>query len=108
MSKKRISKKVNSVVKNYLSLLKQDNFLVQQVFIFGSRVNGRARGDSDLDIAIVSDQIKDDFQGNLYLLKKAHQLPDSMFIEPHGFHPKNFINESPLVWEIKKNGIRMK
>lgn len=108
MFKKKLTKKLNLLVQNYLDLLEQDHFPVQQAFVFGSRITGQARLDSDLDVAIISRNVTDYFDSNVYLLKKAHQLSDSILIEPHGFNSKDFVNDSPLVWEIKRTGIRVR
>ena len=53
---------------------------------------------------IVSSQFKDYFEALNYLGNKARQVEK---IEAHPYHPKDFINEDPLVWEIKKTGIKI-
>jgi len=109
MSKKILDKKIKNIVNEYLSLLEKDNFFIQKVFVFGSRVNGNYHINSDIDVAVISPNIKRSFHDQAFLLKKAHQLNNNKFyIEPHGFNPKDFIDESPIVWEIKQTGIRIK
>lgn len=40
-----------------------------------------------------------------YLLLKSYNI--DAIIEPHPYHPRDFVNEDPLVWEIKKTGIEI-
>lgn len=40
-------------------------------------------------------------------LVKASGIPIDFAIEPHPFNPKDFIDENPLVWEIKNTGERV-
>jgi len=109
MPKKILDKKIKKFVDQYITLLEKDNFSVQKVFVFGSRIKGNFHHDSDIDVAVISSHLKRSFNDQIYLLNKAHQLKNSrFFIEPHGFHPKDFIDESPIVWEIKSTGIRIR
>lgn len=109
MAQKRINKKIKKIVSNYLARLELDNISIDRVFIFGSQINGQARGDSDIDLAIVSRNLGNTMQSAKYLLRKAHEGDaETFYIEPHGFHPKEFIDENPFVWEIKKTGLQMK
>ena len=61
---------------------------------------------SDIDVCIISPEFKDYFKALHYLLKKSYQI--KAIIEPHPYHPKDFVNEDPLVWEIKKTGVEIK
>lgn len=109
MAKKRINKKIEKIISDYLTRLESDNISIDRVFVFGSQVKGRARSDSDIDLAIVSKNLDNTMRSAKYLLRKAHEGEvETFYIEPHGFHPKEFIDENPFVWEIKKTGFRIK
>jgi len=58
-------------------------------------------------VAVVSDKMKRNRDKNRFLLWHIRRDVDSM-IEPHGFTVKDFedIND-PMVYEIRKTGIRI-
>ncbi|MDI6839477.1 MAG: hypothetical protein QMD71_01260 [bacterium] len=62
---------------------------------------------SDFDIAIVSSNFTGDPVKDVRTALPALKKSDSR-IEPVYFHPKDFRDENPLVWEIKKKGIRIR
>lgn len=103
--KKKLTKKIENDVKNYISILKKDKIPIKKVIVFGSQAKNTARPDSDIDVCVISPKFKDKFKALHYLLMKTYTL-DSL-IEPHPFHPKDFVDQDPLVWEIKKTGVRV-
>lgn len=104
MVKKTLPKKVTTEVKNYLQLLKNDGFNVRSAIVFGSNAKGKANAWSDIDVCIISNDLKKKKWPFEYLWVKTAQLKNNR-IEPVGFTPEDFIDESPLVWEIKQTGI---
>ena len=42
-----------------------------------------------------------------YLWVRKRDKDSRAMIAPVGFHPKDFVEEDPLAWEIKKTGIRI-
>lgn len=109
MSRKRIDPKIGKVVNNYLKVLRKDKLPIESVFIFGSRVTGRAGKDSDIDVAIISPKLHNNLSSTKYLLKKAHQLESlEFYIEPHGFNTKEFVRENPFASEVMETGVRIK
>jgi len=103
MTKKNLPKKIEKDVKEYINVLKHDGLPIEKVIVFGSQVKKTNRKNSDIDVCIISSRFKDSFNALHYLLMKSYQI--KALIEPHPYHPKNFVNEDPLVWEIKKTGI---
>ncbi len=109
MAHKTIEPKVKKLVEDYIRVLENDHLPIEEVYIFGSRVTGKARWDSDVDVAIVSSKLHNSLSSTKYLLKKAHQLKSpSHTIEPHGFHSTDFVDDNPVVWEIKTTGIQIR
>lgn len=103
MAKKKIPKIIQKKINAYLRLLHQDKLPIQQVFLFGSWAKGTASKDSDIDLCIISKDFSkiDPWQ---YLWTKRIELDDYV-IQPVGFHLKDFRDEDPLAYEIKKTGI---
>ena len=108
MAQKRIPKKAIAAIQDYVSTLKKDNLPIKQVILFGSFAKGRQTRGSDIDIRIISPKFKTPWQALQYLwLKRA--IKDTEFaIEPIGFSPKDFKQDTPVISEIKKNGVTIK
>lgn len=104
--RKVLPKRIKKDVLDYVELIKNDKIPVEKVIVFGSYVKGKPHKGSDIDICLISPNFKDSFSALHYLLKKSYQIKS--IIEPHPYHPKDFIDEDPLVWEIKKTGIEVK
>lgn len=105
MVKKRnlISDKKKAI--SFIELVRANGIPVDSAFIFGSRVKGKVHSGSDLDICLVSPIFSDRFDDRLRLMRLRREIDYS--IEPHPFHPKDFVDENPLVWEIKRTGKRL-
>lgn len=106
MAQARIPKDIQIRTRRFVNLLRQENFPVQKVILFGSHAKGKATKWSDVDLCVISRKFghkKGLIDPWDYLWKKRFELKD-YGIEPLGFHPNDFVEEDPLVWEIKKNG----
>ena len=107
MAKKRIQKKVEKKIKDYVDVLKQDNLPIKKVILFGSYAKGTQHKWSDLDVCVVSPKFHNFFNDMQYLLIKRIDAT-SPHIEPVGLNPKDFHETSFLVEEIKRHGIEVK
>ncbi len=107
MTRKRIPKKIDKSIQEYLNALKKDKLPIDQVFLFGSYAKGKQHAWSDIDLCILSPQFKNPWTAMQYLWSK--RLTDSgTTIEPIGFTERDFINtRSLLTEEIKKTGIKI-
>ena len=95
------------IVKNYAKKLKEENYPFSAIYLFGSCAKGKSHKWSDIDVAVVSDKLKRNRDANENLLWHIRREVDSM-IEPHGFTVKDFQDDSnPMVYEIKKTGIKI-
>jgi len=106
-TKKIISKKINDSVLDYLKHLKEKGLLINRAFIFGSQAKGVHHKWSDTDVCVVSSGFKGKIDPLEYLWINKRDKDTRAMISPIGFHPKDFVNESPVVWEIKKHGVRV-
>lgn len=105
MAKKRNLKSDKKKAISFIELVKASGIPLESAFVFGSRVRGKIHSGSDLDICLVSPVFSDRFNDRLRLMRLRRKIDYS--IEPHPFHPKDFVDEDPLVWEIKKTGKRL-
>lgn len=95
------------IVKNYLGCLRKRGIPVEELLIFGSRVKGTSRKDSDIDVAVVSSWFNADDDEKRALLWNVRTCRE-YDIEPHGFSLQDWANDvDPMVHEIKKTGERI-
>ncbi|MBU4338036.1 nucleotidyltransferase domain-containing protein [Patescibacteria group bacterium] len=99
--------KVKKIVKKYAVKLKAKKYPFSAVYLFGSYAKGKPNQWSDIDVAIISDRMKKNWNKNEDILWKYTMDVDSR-IEPIGFTVKDFQdNNDPMVYEIKKTGIKI-
>lgn len=105
--KRKKIEQVKKKVKQYIQSLKNDGFLVKNVYLYGSYARGNFRLNSDIDVCVISDNFKKNWSKNeRYLWRKAWKI-DSR-IEPIGYSPAEFKqNWAPQVAEIKNNHIKI-
>ena len=93
------------IAQRYANAVKKD-FLLQQMFLFGSTAAGTAGEDSDIDIAVVADDFSGDAIEDMFRLMKTRRTVD-LRIEPHAFLPSEFHPGNPFAAEIMRTGIRI-
>ena len=93
------------IAQRFASAVKQD-FLLRQMFLFGSTAAGAGHEDSDIDIAVVADDFSGDAVDDIFRLMKTRRSID-MRIEPHAFLTSDFHRSNPFVAEIMNTGIRI-
>lgn len=107
MAKKTISKKVKKDILDYLKYIKNDGLNIDKFFIFGSYAKGTQNKWSDIDLCVISSDFKKKKDPLIYLWTKKRTKDVKAMISPIAYHPRDFVNEDPLVWEIKQTGIEM-
>lgn len=95
-----------ATAKEFLRQLKDQGIHVEFAYLFGSHAKGTPDEWSDIDVAIVSPDISEDRLEERIRLTRLSSKIDSR-IEPVPFSPSSFVDEDPLVWEIKRAGIRI-
>lgn len=97
---------VLKAVSGFLERLRKSGLRLEAAYLYGSHASGTARLDSDIDVALISE----DFSGNWL---EDHEktvgalLKCDVRIEPVRFRPEEFRDENPLAWEIKTRGIKL-
>lgn len=106
MSKTKNIQIVKRKIKQYLDILKSNNIKVIDTYLFGSYAKGNATEDSDIDIAIITNNfLGDEFEFQLLLMKYARDI--DIDIEPHPYLEKDFIQDNPTVNEILSTGTKI-
>jgi uncharacterized protein len=96
---------IKRIIKNYIRHLESD-IKVQKVILFGSHARGQTREWSDIDLAVVSDDLKGlDQLHRIELLSPARRGCDTS-LEPLGYTLEEYENASHLTFlgEIKRTG----
>lgn len=103
---KEINKEIADVVDKYIAIVKE-NYNVVAIILFGSYAKGTENKDSDIDIAVVTDDIKTDkFEEEVKLTLLRRKI-DSR-IEPHIIKVDEYENdETPFIVEVKNTGIKV-
>lgn len=92
------------IVKRYITELEKNQIHIQEAIVFGSHAKGIAKPESDIDIALISDDFTGDrFEDRRKIVPLRRKI-DSR-IEPIPFKPEDFNNGGTLVEEIKRTGI---
>ncbi|MFC1496735.1 nucleotidyltransferase domain-containing protein [Candidatus Margulisiibacteriota bacterium] len=102
-----IDPNIEEKLSNFINKVKKNKIKVIKAYLYGSYAKGKAREDSDIDVAIISP----DFSGNRFIdsltIIPFRRKIDSR-IEPVAYKPEDFEETDPLVAEIKENGFELK
>jgi len=103
-----MDKRTDQLVNAFISKVASQNPNLVTTYLFGSYAKQNERNESDIDIAIVLDNLLDEqkFDVQVQLMVLASQF-DSR-IEPHPFSTSDFNSQNPFVYEIMRTGIEMK
>jgi predicted nucleotidyltransferase/HEPN domain-containing protein len=91
------------VARRFVRALQRSGIELDAAYLYGSYANGAPHEWSDIDIALVSKDLTGGID-DVHKIHTATRTHDSR-IESVRFHPRDFQDENPLVWEIKKSGI---
>ncbi len=82
-----------------------NKYTIIQAFLFGSFAKGTNHDDSDIDVAIVVNNVSDIIDTQIEMMKLRRKI--DLRIEPHPFIKSDFNQNDPLVSEILKHGIKI-
>ena len=103
-----MDKKTDSIIRQYISSVANQIPGFVSAYLFGSFAKNNSGPDSDIDVALIIDNLKDsdkfDVQVQLMLLASRF---DSR-IEPHPLSKQDFISDNPFAHEIRETGIEIK
>ena len=90
-------------VRRYIEELEKHHIRITEAIIFGSYVKGTAKPESDIDVAVISDDFTGDrFEDRRKIVPLRRKI-DSR-IEPLPFKPEDFNDGGTMAEEIRKTG----
>ncbi len=102
-----MDKKTNKIINDYVEHVAKSHSNLLKVFLFGSFAKKKETPNSDIDIAFIIKDLKDenkfDLQVQLMLLANKFDYR----IEPHPISNYDFIAEYPFALEIKNTGLEI-
>lgn len=101
--------KAIKVIKKFVIALEKEGISVDRVILYGSYARGKARPDSDIDVAVVSKDFgKDRVEEGMTLFRIAGKIDARL--EPVPISLKAYENDTwiPLIYEIRENGLELK
>ncbi len=103
-----MDKGVSETIRRYIESVAKNQSGLISAFLFGSYARNMQRAESDIDIALVLDDLDDNerFDTQIRLMLLAAQI-DSR-IEPHPISQKDLNSNNPFAIEIRKTGIELK
>lgn len=103
-----MDKRINKILNDFISKVAEQNPKLVTTYLFGSFAKDKERPESDIDIALIIDNLNDNdkFDLQVQLMLLATQF-DSR-IEPHPLSTDDFYSNNPFVSEIKRTGIEMR
>ncbi len=99
-----VNQRVIDTVRQYVMTIPKD-LGVKKAYLFGSFAKGIEREDSDIDIALVLENMPDFFSTQRELMKLRRRI--DLRIEPHPIKEQDFNSLNPFAYEIEKNGIEI-
>lgn len=105
MVKKRDIEKVKEQVAEFKKLLVEKGYVDAKVLLFGSWSKGVARGESDIDVCVISDKFsKDRFDERVKLNIEASKINSLIEVTP--MTPEDLEDKySTIAMEVKKWGM---
>jgi len=103
-----MDKGITRTIRQYInSVAKQQPGLIS-AFVFGSYAKDKQRDESDIDVALVIDNLSDNdrFDTQVKLMILASQIDTR--IEPHPISKEDLISNNPFAVEIRRTGIELK
>ena len=100
------NKLIMEIVQKYVEKI-CENYKVYAVILFGSYAKGTNNENSDIDIAIITDDFENDiFDEELNLMKLRRKIDTR--IEPHLIRIKDYKNaDTPFIKEVIDTGIKV-
>jgi predicted nucleotidyltransferase len=106
MDNKKDKKLISEIIKKYILVIKHNNIKLRKMYLYGSYAHNKQNKDSDIDIAVVADNLTGNIIKDQFKLMKLSRDIDTR-IEPYPFRTSEFDLTNPFVKEIVSTGIKI-
>ena len=102
-----MDKRTNRIIDDFVSSVATINSNLSKVYVFGSYASRTDRPNSDIDLAFVFRDLKDEAKFDLQVQLMLLASDFDMRIEPHPISNSDFNSGNPFAVEIKETGIEI-
>jgi len=99
-----VNQGIINTVKQFVMLIPKE-IGVKRAYLFGSFAQGKEREESDIDIAVIVENMPDFFSTQRMLMRLRRKV--DLRIEPHPIMEQDFNSSNPFAFEIEKTGIKI-
>ena len=103
-----MDKSINKIIKSFINSVSEQQPGLVSAFLFGSYAKNNQRPESDIDIALIFDNLSDSDRFNLPVKLMMIASKIDTRIEPHPMSKEDLISGNPFMMEIKRSGIELK
>ena len=104
MVKRKISPQIMEQINNFIEQIKK-HYDIDAIYLFGSQAKGLANENSDIDLAVVSKDVKDHHNDMVKMMIISSKC--AIDVEPHPFNTIDFNDDDMMADEILRTGIRV-
>jgi len=105
MVERKIDERIMNAIQQFINAVSKD-YKIDSVYLFGSYARGTQHKDSDIDIAIISKDVKDRLDDMAKMFGYTWSIGEN--IEPHPDNTSEFnAEESILASEVLRTGIKI-
>ena len=99
-----VAPSIIETIRKYIAQI-PDDLGLKKVYLFGSFAHGKEQEESDIDIALVLENMSNFFATQMLLMRLRRKI--DLRIEPHPIGEKDFNSMNPFACEIQRNGIEI-
>lgn len=99
--------RTNKKISDYITSVAAQNTGLIKAYLFGSYAKKTDRTDSDIDLALIIENLDDDKRFDLQVKLMLMAADFDVRIEPHPISNRDFNFNNPFVAEIIKTGIEI-
>jgi len=89
----------------FVDLVRTAGYRIRGAYLFGSAARGTADRDSDIDVALILENLENSFDAQVELMKLRRSIDTRL--EPHPFRYEDGEGDSPFLKEILSTGLRV-
>ena len=101
----QINSQILKSARSFVNAVEKEGIHLDAAYLFGSYAKGNARPESDIDIALISPDFSEWVDD--YAKIRGALLAKDPRIEHVRIRPEHFVDENPLVYEIKTTGVSL-